>query len=680
MMIPPSSQTKLTRNVPSPLLRGLSSYQHSNSKDGSDNIILITSVPPSRTGTDTYVVVEVVGANHLHHQSLPRLGIAAVVVVVVILTAGWVITLPPTWSMTSSTITTVHEPTRLLPPRPTEAIYPSSNTLTVESIRPANLAPASVTATTTCTGVHHMIRQHLLRLNDQMDGTIYFPQATGYTDAAVAWVRWNQQEPILTDVVYNDCNTTIGIVIVQVQHEADVQLALPILSYLQTQYNFPFRVRSGGHHKLGYSSLSDIHSNSTMNGGAVLSLSLLHQIIVPPPQVIHTVGNVNGNIASPPVSIMIGPAATVRDFLQQVTRPTGYGGVIGFCSNVAEGGFVLGGGFGLLSRMYGLGLDNVVSFRVVLSDGRLVNASSIPTTDTSQHADLFWALRGAGSGSFGVVTAMEYRIHPVGDTIHYLQLKITDHDDKALFLFRLGDVESILPDNVIVMYDEIDAINFMWSGRNESEAQQGDVVLHDLVQSLLESPMQPINVKQGSISWTETFGANKTADTDLDWGEAVWAAGCWTGFLLPENNTVDVWNDILRHMEIGLTASQPYLFPDIELWGGAIHRTHTTATAFPYRSAIYNVGVLLMIPVNETNATAVFEQESMKVNQWWYKIDQYLTGSYVNYPTISLLDHEDKNNYAKVFWGENLPRLVKIKQRYDPDNVFRFPMSVPLQL
>jgi FAD/FMN-containing dehydrogenase len=141
-----------------------------------------------------------------------------------------------------------------------------------------------------------------------------------------------------------------------------------------------------------------------------------------------------------------------------------------------------------------------------------------------------------------------------------------------------------------------------------------------------------------------------------------------------------VWNDILRHMEIGLTASQPYLFPDIELWGGAIHRTHTTATAFPYRSAIYNVGVLLMIPVNETNATGVFEQESMKVNQWWYKIDQYLTGSYVNYPTISLLDHEDQNNYAKVFWGENLPRLVKIKQRYDPGNVFRFPMSVPLQL
>ena len=133
----------------------------------------------------------------------------------------------------------------------------------------------------------------------------------------------------------------------------------------------------------------------------------------------------------------------------------------------------------------------------------------------------------------------------------------------------------------------------------------------------------------------------------------------------------------MHHMDLGLKNSQPYLLPDVELWGGSISRRASNATAFPHRSAIYNVGVLLMIPLHEPNGTEVFERELKKVNTWWYKVDQYLSGSYVNYPTVSLLDHDDPHHYAKVLWGENLPRLVSIKQQYDPNNVFRFPMSVP---
>jgi FAD/FMN-containing dehydrogenase len=76
------------------------------------------------------------------------------------------------------------------------------------------------------------------------------------------------------------------------------------------------------------------------------------------------------------------------------------------------------------------------------------------------------------------------------------------------------------------------------------------------------------------------------------------------------------------------------------------------------------------------NAEEVYREQAVKVNAWWPKVSKYLTGSYVNYPMNTLREDE----YPRVFWGDNLPRLVEIEQRYDPDNVFDFPMSVPMRL
>lgn len=112
------------------------------------------------------------------------------------------------------------------------------------------------------------------------------------------------------------------------------------------------------------------------------------------------------------------------------------------------------------------------------------------------------------------------------------------------------------------------------------------------------------------------------------------------------------------------------------LWinrGGAIHDTLPNETAFPYRSAVYNVGLLLLVPMEEPNQEETFEHESASVNRWWPEVEQYLTGSYLNYPTLSLGE-----GYPKAFWGANLPRLKELKRRYDPGNVFAQPMSVPL--
>ena len=100
------------------------------------------------------------------------------------------------------------------------------------------------------------------------------------------------------------------------------------------------------------------------------------------------------------------PGSTVQDVFG-VALPQGFGGVVGFCPGVAEGGYLLSGGVGVQSRLHGLGLDIVLSLRMVDAQGVVHKAS--PQEDT----DLFFALRGAGNGNFGVVAELQVQLHPI---------------------------------------------------------------------------------------------------------------------------------------------------------------------------------------------------------------------------------------------------------------------------
>jgi FAD/FMN-containing dehydrogenase len=515
----------------------------------------------------------------------------------------------------------------------------------------------------------------LKALNDlqaKLDGDIYFPDDSYFDQAAKVWCV-GVQPPMA---------------VIEAAHEFDVQLAVPVLANLSKIFDFPFRIRSGGHHKAGY---------STVEEGAILSLVRLNHV-----KPLHSHNTNTGSAVA-----TIGPAVTTAIFLDRVMISHGYGGVVGFCSSVAEGGFALGGGLGLQSRMYGLGADNIESMRIVLADGSVQHVSENTAT-----ADLFWALRGAGGGNFGVVTEMNYRVHLASDDIYMTALALRP-SIAASVMYKLGVLESAsqIPGNLIVMVDNfavdepgLIGMSLMWSGRDDAEVAAGEPYVRDLVKSLLDgygnsssTPPSPLNVTSATVSWTgQTFAPSSntstgdaTANSKISnstnsmttgaaWGNHVWAAQTWTGFLYPENNTADNWQEIMQQIAAGVDdcdfdCDGSYLWPDIELWGGAIHDKKWHETAFPHREAVWNVGVLLMIPDDLPHAEEVYREQAAKVNAWWPKVSKYLTGSYVNYPMITLGEDE----YPRVFWGDNLPRLVKIKQRYDPNNVFDFPMSVP---
>ena len=87
---------------------------------------------------------------------------------------------------------------------------------------------------------------------------------------------------------------------------------------------------------------------------------------------------------------------------------------------------------------------------------------------------------------------------------------------------------------------------------------------------------------------------------------------------------------------------------------------------------------LLLLVIQDYDATAYqrFHDQVASVNTWWPQVAEYLTGSYLNYPMNSL----QRDEYPHLYWGKHLDRLMKIKQRYDPNNIFAYEQSMPLEM
>lgn len=538
---------------------------------------------------------------------------------------------------------------------------------------------SSSTIIVTTEGHREAVLAVLYGLQEQLEGDIYFSSThEEFVAASALWVvnaTWEDDPPIA---------------VIEVSNVRDVQRAMPVLAQLSKgPLQVPFRIRSGGHHKAGY---------STVSGGVVLSLVRLNQFSI--------VTDAKDRDGQKSVAAIMGPSLRSGDVVEQAINKLGYGGVIGFCGSVAESGFALGGGFGIQSRLYGLGLDQILSVNIVLANGTLLSnvsaglSSSPEKNDEMHHPDLFWALRGAGGGNFGVVTQLEYMLHPAHTDIVVVIVRFDDLDDLAYSMHRVGKYQADWPGNLCVMQDGFMELHFLWTGQNQSKVDEGLSFVYDQV---LPAVLPPTAVQKNRTQiYDETFewgditaspapkksqappvredgrGQNVPA-----WGQRVWRAKCWTGFLHPVNNTLPIWKQMIHTMNGGIQhindeLGKEILLPDIELWGGAMnHAAAWNETAFPHRSAIFNVGVLLIVPVEEKNPLELYEKVTLHVRSWWPDISQFLTGSYVNYPDIDLVENKA---YLDVYYGANLPRLIDVKKRYDPENIFEFPMSIPTNL
>eukprot|EP00980_Cylindrotheca_fusiformis_P024097 scaffold11528_cov139-Cylindrotheca_fusiformis.AAC.2 len=458
--------------------------------------------------------------------------------------------------------------------------------------------------------------------------------------------------------------------VIEAASQEDVAIALPILAGLSKDYQVEFRIKSGGHSYAGGSTVSD---------GLVLSLSKLDNLTLKLEN-----NSTLSNSASENSTVVVEPGVNMEQFMKQVLDQNGYAGAVSVAAGVGFGGFILGGGYGHTSRMYGLAMDNIVRIRAVLVNGT--------TDDVFPGDDLFWALCGSGGGNFAVAIEYELQVYPSNDMKLGAKMKLP----LSLlfdFLQKLGEREAELDGRFIASVHEMD---FLFSDRNEMKSlldglqasnETATVSLHWMGDSNGDTSDQGMDYIQRNVlslipeaeranvlvtfyyfSWS---GVTRQREQPETWNK-VWGAQIWNGFLLSQNNTNKVWASIYRDMNV-MFRYCTFLSPNIELWGGAISKRSSNDTAFPHRQAVYNVGVQLLVPNATENAEQVFQNQKALVNAVWPSIAKHLKGVYANYPMPSL----SKEEYPREYWGDNLARLVELQEKYDPGHSLRYEQSIP---
>jgi FAD/FMN-containing dehydrogenase len=315
----------------------------------------------------------------------------------------------------------------------------------------------------------------------------------------------------------------------------------------------------------------------------------------------------------------------------------------GTVSHTGVGGLTLGGGFGRLARRYGLALDNVVSLDVVTADGRLRHASA------DENPDLYWALRGGG-GNFGIVTSFEFQLHPMGrEVIGGDMVFPVDRAREVLGFY--AEHEANAPDELYwdagIMGqpggDPFALFHFCYSGP-ESEADA------------LFAPMRKLKPVADTIAKIDYVDIQRAWDnTDPRNSEYMKA-----GFVNenPDELIGRIVDGYETHPARGTTIY-------CQQSGGAIGRVPADATAFAHRKSAGNWFTTVSYAPDEEPAPHVDYLKS-----YWKTLEPFTDGWYTN-------DAADQSQQAyHANYQGNFPRLQKVKNEYDPGNLFRLNANV----
>jgi FAD/FMN-containing dehydrogenase len=344
--------------------------------------------------------------------------------------------------------------------------------------------------------------------------------------------------------------------------------------------------------------------------------------------------------------------ATLGD-VDAVTLPAGLVTPLGVVPATGIGGFTLHGGYGWLSRRFGLAVDNLLSARLVTADG------AVRTASAEENEELFWALRGGG-GNFGVVTSFSYRLHSIGPAVWF-----------AVVIHGIDDAESVLRtyrEYVASAPDEVSAIAVCWSAPEVPEvpaAARGApaVIVAAVHCGGLEQgerdlrPLRAIGRPLADLSSPVPFAqVQRFFEPDYPNGRRYY----WKSAYLPG------LPDELLTAAIQRTHERPSALSSIDLWGfgtGAVSRVPVAETAFAMRDAPF----LLAVEANWDDPRA--DQENIT---WARKVHadgaKYSNGrAYLNFPGFA----EEGEALVRSAYGSNYERLRRVKARFDPDNVFR---------
>jgi FAD/FMN-containing dehydrogenase len=388
-------------------------------------------------------------------------------------------------------------------------------------------------------------------------------------------------------------------------------------------------VRGGGHSVPGF---------GTVDAGVVIDLSGMRDVLVDPER---QTARAQGG-------------ATWGNF-NDATHAHGLATTGGIVSTTGVGGLTLGGGIGYLARGVGLSCDNLISAEVVTADGRSLQASN------RVNEDLFWALRGGG-GNFGVVTSFEFRLHPITDIYGGPMFFEVDDAGTVLRAFREFIVDApeefggfpawqIAPPLPFIPEerhgDTLLAFVACWAG----PADDGERILKPL------RDVAPVVAEHvGPMPYPSLNSAF----------DALYPAGHLQHYW--KTNFVTELTDeaIEAHLEHGpkvpVVNSTVHIYPI----NGACNRVEPDATAFAYRDATFAAVIAGMWPDPADN------EANVKWVQDYYAAIAPLSeeGGYVNFMA------DDDQDRVRANYKGNYDRLVEVKRKYDPDNLFHLNQNI----
>ncbi|MCC5423057.1 FAD-binding oxidoreductase [Clostridium botulinum] len=379
----------------------------------------------------------------------------------------------------------------------------------------------------------------------------------------------------------------------------------------------PIRTRCGGH---------SYEAFSLLNNGIVIDVSEMNKVLLEKEDMEVTIEA--GATLLPIYKILWDKGVTIPG---------------GTCPTVGIAGITLGGGFGMLTRKMGMLCDSLMAVEMVNARGKVVYA------DRYVNSDLFWASCGGGGGNFGIVTSFIFKVHPISNVAVY---NITwDWSDAREIIKTWQDWAPFVDERLTSILE----IFTKKDGRISSSAEF--LGHEDQLRCLLKpltSVGNPIQIEVQTIPYIEAVikfdggpGPHKFKNT-----------GAFVYHRLPD----EAIDTLLCYMGISPNKDNSIQFQSL---GGAVREIPPDETAYFHRKASYIMQYITNWKVdNEKNPNIVWVERLRRA------MLKYVNGTYVNWPDIFI------KNWPCAYYGTNYHELMRIKSKYDSENIFHFEQSI----
>ena len=455
-----------------------------------------------------------------------------------------------------------------------------------------------------------LLNERIEELKTNVKGHVVLPGDPNYDEVREIWNATIDRKPA---------------VILQCSEASDVSHAIAFAR----ENRLEISIRGGGH---------NIAGNAVCDNGVTIDLSTMKNVRVD-----------DRNRRA-----YVEPGATLND-LDRATQVHGLATPVGINSTTGIAGLTLGGGFGWLTRKYGLTIDNLVSAEVVTVDGRKIRATE------NENVDIFWAIRGGG-GNFGVVTEFEFALHPVGSEI-LAGLIVFPFSQAKQVLTQYRKFAGLAPEelNVWVVLRKAPPLPFLPMDVHGKEVVILPVFyVGEIVEG--EKLIEPLR------SFGDAYGEHIGVQPYVQWQQAFdplltrGARNYWKSHNFTELR--DGVLDAIVEFAGKLPSPQCEIF--IGLIAGAANRVSTDATAYFHRDAKFVLNVH-----GRWDEVADDEICIKWAREFFQASTPYASaGAYVNFMT------EEEGDRVIAAYGSNYDRLVQIKKRYDPNNIFHLNQNI----